>query len=166
MVVRDTSSQRLEIRGSSECPMCHQPLRSPSPDRQFDHSAHHDDFVDPDYFRMLRTRNELLDADRPPPSPVRRLVEPVRSDHVDEAEGISAATAEFVSSTPAIQEGARIRKDAFSANYFRTFFVEERELGRGGKGVVLLVRHEIDGCQLGVLCCRPDEPRTKLTSII
>jgi len=59
--------------------------------------------------------------------------------------------AEFVSSTPAVPDGSRIRREAFSPHYFETFFVEERELGRGGKGVVMLVRHEIDGCHLGAL---------------
>ncbi|CAK7266525.1 putative serine/threonine-protein kinase iks1 [Sporothrix epigloea] len=64
--------------------------------------------------------------------------------------------AEFVSSTPYVAPNAAnpINKEAFSPNYFRTFFVEERELGRGGKGVVLLVRHEIDGCQLGYFACK------------
>ncbi|CAK7233094.1 putative serine/threonine-protein kinase iks1 [Sporothrix curviconia] len=64
--------------------------------------------------------------------------------------------AEFVSSTPYVAPDAAnpINKEAFSPNYFRTFFVEERELGRGGKGVVLLVRHEIDGCQLGYFACK------------
>ena len=68
-----------------------------------------------------------------------------------ESESGDLEDAEFVSSTPAVPEGSRIRKEAFSPNYFQTFFVEERELGRGGKGVVLLVRHQIDGCHLGTL---------------
>ncbi|KAI4867695.1 kinase-like protein [Hypoxylon rubiginosum] len=89
---------------------------------------------------------------QPPPSPIRRLTQPtlpgggLRPQNVDNAE--------FISSSPAPQEGARIRKDAFSPNYFGRFFVEERELGRGGKGVVLLVRHEIDGCALGHFACK------------
>jgi serine/threonine protein kinase len=61
--------------------------------------------------------------------------------------------AEFVSSSPAPQS-SRIRRESFSPNYFNTFFIEERELGRGGKGVVLLVRHEIDGCNLGHFACK------------
>jgi serine/threonine protein kinase len=62
--------------------------------------------------------------------------------------------AEFVSSSPAPQPGGRIKREAFSPNYFNTFFIEEKELGRGGKGVVLLVRHEIDGCNLGHFACK------------
>jgi tetratricopeptide (TPR) repeat protein len=38
-----------------------------------------------------------------------------------------------------------------SPNYFKTFFVVEKELGRGSKGVVLLVRHELDGVELGIV---------------
>jgi len=90
---------------------------------------------------------------RPPPSPVRRLVEPVPA--VDtHGNQVRIQGAEFVSSAPAPQEGSRIRREAFSPNYFNTFFLEERELGRGGKGVVLLVRHEIDGCHLGHFACK------------
>jgi serine/threonine protein kinase len=89
----------------------------------------------------------------PPPSPVRRLVEPVRA--VDNGGNTARIQdAEFVSSAPAPQEGSHIRREAFSPNYFNTFFIEERELGRGGKGVVLLVRHEIDGCHLGHFACK------------
>lgn len=95
-------------------------------------------------------------GDRPPPSPIRRLVQPISAGPASGAESSSAVEevedAEFVSSTPnAPSEGNRIRREAFSPNYFNSFFVEERELGRGGKGVVLLVRHEIDGCHLGTL---------------
>lgn len=100
---------------------------------------------------MLRAaRNE--DEPRSPPSPVRRLTQPAL--RIGEPVPQEVEDAEFVSSSPAPQEGARIRRNAFSPNYFRTFFVEERELGRGGKGVVLLVRHEIDGCHLGHFACK------------
>ena len=47
-----------------------------------------------------------------------------------------------------------ISSAAFSPNYFNRFFVEERELGRGGKGVVLLVRHLLDGVSLGHFACK------------
>lgn len=47
-----------------------------------------------------------------------------------------------------------ISAKAFSPDYFKTFFVEERELGRGGKGVVLLVQHVLDGVQLGRFACK------------
>ncbi|KAI0377609.1 kinase-like protein [Hypomontagnella monticulosa] len=157
IVVRDPSSQRLEIRGVplTECPTCHQPLRPPSPERHFDTSSTQESYVDPNYFRMLQAghnEDEQHARRQPPPSPIRRLTQPTlpsgatRSQDVDDAE--------FISSSPAPQEGARIRRDAFSPNYFQKFFVEEKELGRGGKGVVLLVRHEIDGCALGHFACK------------
>ncbi|KAF6804110.1 calcium-dependent protein kinase [Colletotrichum sojae] len=154
IVVRDPSSQRLEIRGLSECPTCRQPLRSSSPERPFDSARHHDSFVDPDYFRMLRAGHRRSRNDNhPSSSPIRRFVQPIlprpQAAAIEDTEDV-----EFVSSTPAIQEGSRIRREAFSPNYFKTFFVEEKELGRGGKGVVLLVRHEIDGCHLGQFACK------------
>ena len=62
--------------------------------------------------------------------------------------------AEFVGSTPQPPKNHGISARAFSPNYFKTFFVEERELGRGGKGVVLLVQHVLDGVQLGKFACK------------
>lgn len=149
IVVRDHTSQRLEIRGLSECPTCHQPLRASSPDRHgYDTSSRQDSYVDPDYFRMLGAGHVDTQSDQPPSSPIRRLIRPILPNaQPSGSEEVQAA--EFVSSTPRVQEGSRIRREAFSPNYFKTFFVEEKELGRGGKGVVLLVRHEIDGCHLG-----------------
>ncbi|KAK8075641.1 hypothetical protein PG997_010304 [Apiospora hydei] len=157
LVVRDPSSQRLEIRGLSltECPTCHQSLRprSPSPERRYDNTPSSRDktYVDPNYFRMLQAghNEDNINSRAAPPSPIRRLTQPalpIASPAVQEAE--------FVSSTPIPPQGGRIRRDAFSPQYFKTFFVEERELGRGGKGVVLLVRHEIDGCHLGHFACK------------
>ncbi len=150
--VRTPSSQSIEIRGVNECPTCHRPFRSPSPERQLDSSGNREDYVDPEYFRMLRARNNHINGDRAPPSPVRRLVEPVRSSHIEDEpeQDLYHGPTEFVSSIPAAHEGSRIKEEAFSDHYFNTFFVEERELGRGGKGVVLLVRHQIDGCHLGM----------------
>ncbi|KAK4236665.1 kinase-like domain-containing protein [Achaetomium macrosporum] len=151
IVVRDPSSQRLEIRGLQlhECPTCHQPLRSASPDRHFESTHHGESYVDPDYFRMLHAGHNAQSATqpRPPASPIRRLVEPILHDEGAAADG-------FVSGSPAPQGGGRIKPEAFSQNYFNTFFIEEKELGRGGKGVVLLVRHEIDGCNLGHFACK------------
>lgn len=61
-----------------------------------------------------------------------------------------------MSSTPGVSpsEGNRIRRHAFTPGYFKRFFKEERVLGRGGKGVVLLVRHQIDNCDLGHFACK------------
>ncbi|KAF7561461.1 hypothetical protein G7046_g2682 [Stylonectria norvegica] len=164
IVVRDSTSHRLEIRGLSECPTCHQPLTRPSSSEQtFDPSfgPRRETYVDPDYFRMLRAANTDAIPDRAPPSPVRRLFQPALASsnsraHASPSPDIRSENAEFVSSTPGVAhaEGSRIRQDAFSPNYFETFFVEERVLGKGGKGVVLLVNHVIDGCQLGQFACK------------
>jgi serine/threonine protein kinase len=62
--------------------------------------------------------------------------------------------AEFVGSSPIPSRHHGISARAFSPNYFKSFFVEERELGRGGKGVVLLVRHVLDGVPLGQFACK------------
>lgn len=99
---------------------------------------------------MLRAGHNTRHASpaRTPPSPIRRLAEPLPAVVHDEED------AEFVSSSPAPQSGGQIKREAFSPHYFSTFFIEEKELGRGGKGVVLLVRHEIDGCNLGHFACK------------
>ncbi|CAM1508553.1 Fc.00g054010.m01.CDS01 [Cosmosporella sp. VM-42] len=160
IVVRDSTSHRLEIRGLSECPTCHQPLTRPSSsEQQYDRSfgARHESYVDPDYFRMLRAVDPNTSPDRGPPSPIRRPALASSTPRRQSAPPVEIQDeAEFVSSTPGVaySEGSRIRRDAFSPNYFKTFFVEEAVLGKGGKGVVLLVRHEIDGCHLGQFACK------------
>jgi len=114
--------------------------------------SRHDSYVDPDYFRLLGARHGTGRQDGAPSSPVRRLVHPFLPNA--SAGSLGLRDAEFISSTPAVPDGGRIRKEAFSPNYFNTFFVEEKVLGRGGKGVVLLVRHQIDGCHLGHFACK------------
>jgi hypothetical protein len=80
------------------------------------------------------------------------LVEPAfLTPQSDSSRASSVADAEFVASSPAPQTGHSIKKEAFSPNYFKRFFIEEKELGRGGKGVVLLVRHELDRVSLGMI---------------
>ncbi|KAL2755698.1 hypothetical protein ACRALDRAFT_2042002 [Sodiomyces alcalophilus JCM 7366] len=165
IVVRDPDSQRLEIRGITECPTCHQPIRPSSPDRHgFESpssSSRHDTYVDPNYFRMLRAglvSGSSTVHDEPPSSPILRMIRPVLPQPHPQPARVDDEEVEFVqdhaSSQPSAHQGGRIRREAFSPNYFNTFFVEERELGRGGKGVVLLVRHEIDGCHLGHFACK------------
>lgn len=158
IVLRDPQTQQLILRGASptysECPTCHRPLRPSSPDRQ--PSPHRSAaFISPEYFRMLQGAHDSGQEPGPPSSPIRRLVQPAfpslpRERHTEESVG----DAEFVTSTPAPQTGHSIKKEAFSPNYFKRFFIEEKELGRGGKGVVLLVRHELDSVSLGQFACK------------
>ena len=61
---------------------------------------------------------------------------------------------EFIGSEPRPGRASGISTRAFTQGYFKSFFVEERELGRGGKGVVLLVRHVLDGVSLGHFACK------------
>lgn len=100
---------------------------------------------------MLHDANGRSGDHNPPSSPIRRLVEPAFSSPSASDTGGSVSGAEFVNSTPAPQAGLSIKKEAFSPNYFKRFFIEEKELGRGGKGVVLLVRHELDRVTLGMI---------------
>ena len=97
---------------------------------------------------MLRDANGGVGQHSPPSSPIRRLVQPAFPSGSSYASS-PVSEAEFVNSTPAPQTGHSIKKKALSPDYFKTFFVEEKELGRGGKGVVLLVRHVLDGVNLG-----------------
>jgi hypothetical protein len=103
---------------------------------------------------MLQLASDGSDDERQTPSsPIRRLVGHTwSSPRASDSDPVSDA--EFVAATPAdldTREGHGIQRDSFSPNYFKRFFREEKELGRGGKGVVLLVRHELDGVTLGML---------------
>ena len=116
-----------------------------------------DSYVDPNYFRMLRVGNHDFSSSVPPSSPIRGAL-PRPAPHSSRASSVEVEDEPFDAyeaprSAPQ-ESSSRIRKEAFSPNYFKTFFVEERVLGKGGKGVVLLVRHEIDGCQLGHFACK------------
>lgn len=105
---------------------------------------------------MLQLASEGNREDRQPSSPIRRLVEPASTSPKGSPKGTGSSSvgeAEFVASNPVEPrdlEAQGIKKEALSPNYFKRFFIEEKELGRGGKGVVLLVRHELDGVFLGM----------------
>ncbi|EOD43747.1 hypothetical protein GTA08_BOTSDO11926 [Neofusicoccum parvum] len=169
VVVYDERSRQLSLRARSSpsdvelanpnCPYCHRPLRdearSPGEDG-------HDDtdhgFVNPEYFRMLHHSRPGSESSSRQPSPQRRPP-PARRALRQTSGGSDIGTpppgAEFVGSTPATPAAAHgISSAAFSQNYFKQFFVEEGELGRGGKGVVLLVRHVLDGVSLGHFACK------------
>ena len=83
-----------------------------------------------------------------PQSPHRRLTHAIGGNQTDTNHPPPGV--EFVGSSPAPSGTSHgISSTAFSPNYYERFFVEERELGRGGKGVVLLVKHVLDGVSLG-----------------
>ena len=155
LVLRDVSAQgKLEL---ADCPYCHRPLRADDQSHAQDsHSPNPDvaaGFVNPDYFHMLRQSLPSSENSSGPPSPRRRLVQPVRN--LNSAPTSSPPNANFTAhvQTP-IPSPTGISSSAFSPGYFKRFFVEERELGRGGKGVVLLVKHVLDGVALGHFACK------------
>jgi serine/threonine protein kinase len=94
---------------------------------------------------MLQSSLPASTASSRPSSPTRRI----QAGLVSSASARTPPGAEFVASSPAPNAPHGISSTAFSQNYFKNFFVEERELGRGNKGVVLLVKHVLDGVSLG-----------------
>ncbi|SMR44549.1 unnamed protein product [Zymoseptoria tritici ST99CH_3D1] len=166
VVVYDSTSRQLSVRDAADqpvelpdCPYCHRPLRrEPSPEDGEHYRSFQSErpFVDPEYFSMLAA------SQRPSPDasgesvPNRRVHAALRSGRSREVSGSTAPVtgAEFVGSEPATSTGQGISASAFSPGYFQQFFREERELGRGGNGVVLLVEHMIDGASLGHFACK------------
>jgi serine/threonine protein kinase len=165
-VVYDQHSRQLSLRDASRsnavdpstCPYCHRAYREPSheSDESDEHEAplHDGDpgFVNPGYFQMLRRSQPGSSEVSRPSSPHKQLA-PAPIGHGG-GELHATSGADFVSSTPMLPKHQGISERAFSPNYFKTFFVEERELGRGGKGVVLLVRHMLDDVNLGLFACK------------
>ncbi|PYH92891.1 kinase-like protein [Aspergillus ellipticus CBS 707.79] len=156
VVVFDRDSQQLVLRNTADnndanleladCPYCHRPLRDDG-SAQDDHHANpgaQPEFINPNYFRMLHNSLPSSVSSSGPPSPRRRLVPPALADGPTSDPGNSSG----VHSSQGISSGA------FTPDYFKKFFVEETVLGKGGKGVVLLVKHVLDGVSLGQYACK------------
>ena len=168
MVVFDQRSKQLSLRDTSRstavedtsCPYCRRPYRDPSPQGEDERPEHEhspppeadNGFVNPGYFQLLRRSQPGSAEGSRPASPHKQLAPPPLQGTPNEFQAPPGA--EFVGSAPARPRSHGISAKAFSPNYFQTFFVEERELGRGGKGVVLLVQHVLDGVQLGKFACK------------
>ncbi|KAK6364636.1 putative serine/threonine-protein kinase iks1 [Exophiala oligosperma] len=152
---------RAVERRPSDCPTCGRPwhaqARSSSQDAGSGPREDQPSFITQDYFEMLARSLPGSNQTSAPPSPRRRMVQPVRS-RLGPSSPVVAnppANAEFVASAPVPPSQAHgISETAFSPNYFEKFFVEDRELGRGGRGVVLLVKHVLDGVNLGYFACK------------
>lgn len=147
LVSRNTPSDRLDL---SECPYCHQQMpngtdassrrrTSPSP------ATATASFASAEYFRMLQSSLPSSTSSSRPASPHRRI----QAGFATPPRARPPTNAEFVGSSPAPGAKHGISATAFSPNYFKNFFVEEKELGRGNKGVVLLVKHVLDEVSLG-----------------
>ena len=108
-------------------------------------------YMSPSYFRMLQ-QPEPSSPVRPS-SPRRRLEQPMRQPGSSEAINPPPGT-EFIGSAPSPNISHGISEASFSPGYLERFFTEERELGRGGKGVVLLLKHKLDGVDLGYFACK------------
>ncbi|KAK4692626.1 hypothetical protein P7C71_g4616, partial [Lecanoromycetidae sp. Uapishka_2] len=158
-----TSPGHLEL---AECPTCHQPLRrerrTSSQEQGSPRYSQTSGFVHPAYFPLHQSLYGSRENSAPP-SPRRRLVEPVRQR--DRSPTIPPRTAIrdssplspppiSANSTSRDKEAAGISTSAFSQGYFATFYVVEKELGKGGKGVVFLVTHILDGNPIGAFACK------------
>lgn len=154
VVVFDRDSQQLVLRNAADsnvdvelanCPYCHRPLHDANTGRNNRHvtPGTQPEFINPNYFRMLHDSLPSSRGSSHPPSPRRSLVQPALPDRP-----IDRPTSDPSSSRPGISSAA------FTPNYFQKFFVEEKVLGRGGKGLVLLVSHVLDGVSLGHYACK------------
>jgi serine/threonine protein kinase len=177
VVVYDATSQQLLVRDATEdhtlelenCPYCHQPLRDDfQPDRnartsgQYRNTQHHASdgrpFMDPDYFGMLAASQRTSPSNTSPSTPTGRRLFPaaIRSGRSRDVSGASGppSGAGFAVSEPTTTPGQGISSTAFSQGFFKQFFREQGELGRGGNGVVLLVEHVMDDVSLGNFACK------------
>lgn len=136
----------------ANCPTCQQPWPAQSTDDEDAAAVSSPDVIDPQYFRMLSHTLNGSPQTSPPTSPRRRLVE--ASSSLSSLRSDLPSSAEFIASSPAPTDPHGISSSAFSQDYFRKFFAEEKVLGRGGKGVVLLVAHVLDGVRLGHFACK------------
>ncbi|KAJ5175131.1 uncharacterized protein N7482_001008 [Penicillium canariense] len=154
VVVFDHDSRQLALRNTADehngefelanCPLCHRPMRDSSRGRHRGSTDPEAEFINPNYFRMLNNSLPSSTASSRPQSPRRRLVQPALP---------GGPTSEPASGS-APPQGQGISSAAFSPDYFKRFFVEEKVLGKGGKGVVLLVKHMLDGVSLGHFACK------------
>ncbi|KAL8695444.1 MAG: hypothetical protein Q9218_000022 [Villophora microphyllina] len=175
LVVYDPHSRQLALQDIShtdldlaECPYCHQPLIR---DNELPHGQEHDtsnagltgdplvNFQDPEYFRLLHDSSQPGSDSEDLPAARRRLVQQAGqrgSHHPILSSGSSRTPGSGTTNPPRANRpsAAGISATAFSPGYFERFFVAEKELGRGGKGVVILVRHVLDGVSLGQFACK------------
>ena len=154
VVVFDRDSQQLALRNTADdhdgdlelanCPLCHRPMHEGDRGRHRGSTDPEAEFINPNYFRMLNNSLPSSASSSTPSSPRRRLVQPALPD----------GPTSDPSSRSAPNQSHGISSSAFSPDYFKRFFVEEKVLGKGGKGVVLLVRHVLDGVSLGHFACK------------
>lgn len=183
IVCLDRDSQELVLRNTTQnsngngleltdCPYCHRPIRedhaaSSTQDTRRGNPGAQAEFVNPNYFRMLQSSlpssgGGSVEAGSSSSRRRRRLYQqPALPGLPTGSSDLGSSSSSSLSSHAGTEE-SRARRDssqgissgAFTQGYFKKFFVEESVLGRGGKGVVLLVKHVLDGVSLGYYACK------------
>ena len=147
MVSRDAPSDHVDF---PKCPYCNQPFRDDGSSakrgrNRSTNSTATANFASPEYFRTLQRISPASVEPSRTPSPHKRIQSGLTA-----PPGIrSPPDTAFVANRSSFSARHGISTAAFSQGYFENFFVEEKELGRGSKGVVLLVKHVLDGVSLG-----------------
>ncbi|KAI2708456.1 hypothetical protein CBS147332_6517 [Penicillium roqueforti] len=151
LVLRNTSDEDIDHLELANCPFCHRSMRENSRERHCGDTEPEGEFINPNYFHMLNNSLPSSATSSTPPSPRHRLVQPALP-----RRPINNASVQPTSSPqpPPQPSPQGISSAAFSPDYFKRFFVEERVLGKGGKGVVLLVKHVLDSVSLGHYACK------------
>ncbi|KAI5815663.1 kinase-like domain-containing protein [Pyronema omphalodes] len=159
IILREAAPSSPAVKDpNASCPLCKRPMHNhhgdePATDPLGSGIPHRSrsttpiaesGFVDQQYFRMLKASTTRgADIHSSGQLPESRL-DPLES-------GDEFLETDYAKSS---QKDTGIKSSAFSPGYFERFFVQEKELGRGGKGVVLLVRHVLDGVSLGQFACK------------
>ena len=163
VIVYDPQSQRLipinAAQGPlnlTECPACHRPFRDDLGNGRSNRSSTDNGptpgYVHPQYFRILHDNIYGTPESSAPPSPRRRLVQPVVSSEFASSSPEPSGYMDSPAASP--PSPGHISASSFSPGYFQRCYVVEKELGRGGKGVVLLVSHVLDGNMMGLFACK------------
>lgn len=148
----------MDTQNVSSCPTCQRPYHDASQHNNQDDPVpspgfQQPSFINHDYFRMLHQSLPGSAEASAPSSPRRRLAQPVIQSRSPTIR--PPLDAELIGTSPAPPSRAHgISATAFAPKYFEKFFTVEKELGRGGRGVVLLVKHTLDGVSLGHFACK------------
>lgn len=140
VVLYDHRSQQISLAhtddvGPTVCPTCQRPFDSANNDASY---------ISPDYFKILHRSND-------PSAASSRSVSPRRLTRTDGSSLLYDSTSASEEQAKDKTDGSagHIDHDAFSQGYFDRFYVELKVLGRGGSGVVLLVKQKLGGHDLG-----------------
>lgn len=164
VVALDPQSEQLTPRHArkssdefNECPLCHRTFAEQQDAYRTRKASETDHaFVNPDYFRLLQDR-AYSKTNSASTSPSGRNLRALRSAELS-SEGVSTRLAvndanAGETSTADVQDHS-IKNTSFLPGYFAQFFVERGILGRGGRGIVMLVEHVLDGVNLGQFACK------------